>query len=277
MVPSSSAAAATADDQQAGADQGEGQAAACSYCRGWTQWRGKGGEHRTVRKAVCSALQACYVAAYTAQVSDSTALTVIGAVFLAKLLVETWGQSTPTWVCPASMPLFLAVYVLGLPSVLYMYATCRVVDVEFAHREAVALALYLIGTVFSLSHEVHRFRWKARPENTGRLHTTGLARLCAHPNYFGDFFTYTGWGLAAGTMCATSLPPASLFVFVLFVCPNSDAYLASRYADEWPKYSASVASLIPGVRNRSLELALAWAGLALSLYMQASCGQACGL
>ena len=131
---------------------------------------------------------------------------------------------------------------------------------DFPHRETAGLALYLFGSSYSLGYEVHRFRWKARPENQGKLHTVGLAthcipvkarpgrqaqldvagypalatirlrrraflhrRYCIHPNYFGDLFTYGGWGLACGTQCAMSLSPVSLFYLTLFVAPNSDA------------------------------------------------------
>ena len=40
-------------------------------------------------------------------------------------------------------------------------------------------------------------------------------RYCIHPNYFGDLFTYGGWGLASGTQCAMSLSPVSLFYLTL--------------------------------------------------------------
>ena len=49
---------------------------------------------------------------------------------------------------------------------------------DFPHRETAGLALYLFGSSYSLGYEVHRFRWKARPENQGKLHTVGLATHC---------------------------------------------------------------------------------------------------
>ena len=60
--------------------------------------------------------------------------------------------------------MFVVVYVFGLPTVLYLFAYCRVTDVEFAYRESLGLVLYLFGSCFSLGHELHRFWWKARAE-----------------------------------------------------------------------------------------------------------------
>jgi len=148
---------------------------------------------------------------------------------------------------------------------------------DFPHRETAGLALYLFGSSYSLGYEVHRFRWKARPENQGKLHTVGLATYCIHPNYFGDLFTYGGWGLACGTQCAMSPALLSLFYLTLFVVPNSDAYLAQKYPDEFPAYLAKTARLIPGVRSKAAAHALAWAGLLVSFYMQINCGPACGM
>lgn len=245
-------------------------------CRAWINWRGSK-DGRNVWKGLCSVLLSVSVGAYLYMVSDSVTLVVMGVVFWAKLLIEIWGQDTPTWAAPGTLTLFVLVYVFGIPSVLLLFGYCRDVDVEFPYREPLALVMYLFGSFYSLGYEVHRFRWKAEPGNKGKLHTIGLARLSMHPNYFGDLFTYTAWGLATGTRCATSLAPASLWYFTLFVCPNSDAYLAQRYADEFPAYAASTASLIPGLRNKTAARILAWAGLALSIYLGMSCGAACGM
>ncbi|CAK9079044.1 unnamed protein product [Durusdinium trenchii] len=128
------------------------------------------------------------------------------------------------------------------------------------------LALYLGGSFYSLAYEVGRFRWKARPENKGKLHTVGLASWCIHPNYFGDLFTYTGWGLAAGTTCAVSVPVLMFFTFVLVVVPNSDNYLSQRYPKEFPAYAAHTATLIPGLHSKVLSQVLAWLCLLLCIY-----------
>ena len=73
--------------------------------------------------------------------------------------------------------------------------------------------------------------------------------------FFGDLFTYTGWGLAAGTQCAVSIVPACLFYLTLFVVPNSDAYLARRYPDEFPAYLAEDGTVNDCQRSRGTPTA----------------------
>lgn len=186
-------------------------------------------------------------------VGSSPTLCLIGAVFLIKLLIETWAQHTPTWVCPGTWLLFTLVYGTGFPYVISTFAYCRkTTDIQFPYRDAVAISLYLFGSAFSLSYEVQRFLWKAREENKGKLHTVGLAALCVHPNYFGDLFTYTGWALAAGTMYSMQLTFFMIFAFDIFTIPNSDTYLAQRYPEEFPAYAAATPTLIPFVHSKTV-------------------------
>lgn len=162
-----------------------------------------------------------------------------GAIFLIKALVEIWGQETG--------------------------------------RDLLGLALYLGGSCYSLAYEVGRFQWKAKPENKGKLHTVGLAAWCIHPNYFGDLFTYTGWGLACGTTCALSIPIMMIWTFVMFVVPNSDDYLAKRYPEQFPSYAAKTATLIPGLHSKVMSQILAWVGLGICIYCWCyTCPAPCG-
>jgi protein-S-isoprenylcysteine O-methyltransferase Ste14 len=244
--------------------------------RNWTSWRGSLGS-RTAWKSVCSLCLISYTMYYSSLVLDSVVMMIIGGVWCAKLLCEIWGQETPTWACPNGPGLFVLVYVFGLPSFAWMFGSCRVVDIEMPQRELVGLALYLFGSTCSLGHELHRFNWKAKPENKGKLHTVGLAAYCIHPNYFGDLFTYSGWALASGTKCALSIFPFQFFLMVFFVCPNSDAYLAQRYPSEFPAYAAATATYIPGLHSPALSKGLAWICFAVAIWMEMNCGVACGL
>ena len=232
-------------------------------------------------QAVCSALLLGYGAWYFCLVADSATLLIIGAVWVAKLVVEIWGQHTPTWACPGSWQLFLVVYALGLPSVVWMFGACRVVDVYAApSTRALSVRDSWAWRVAGTSHTARRPAWRCTSSaRATRWATRSIAsagrrgprtrvsctpsasprtayrskqgpadkrsltllatlrwlrfvcadalflhrRYCIHPNYFGDLFTYGGWGLACGTQCAMSLSPVSLFYLTLFVVPNSDA------------------------------------------------------
>ena len=242
----------------------------------WTLWRGSL-DNRKRWQVICSMMLVAVVSYYASLVLDSLVMMIIGGVWCVKLLCEIWGQETPTWACPGSPGVFIAVYIFGLPSFAWMFGSCRQVDINLPNRELVGLGSYLFGSAFSLSYELHRFHWKAKPENKGKLHTIGLAAYCIHPNYFGDLFTYGGWALASGTACALSIVPFQVFLMVYIICPNSDAYLAQKYASEFPAYSSSTASFIPGLRSATLSKVLAWLCLGLAVWMEMNCSASCGL
>jgi steroid 5-alpha reductase family enzyme len=55
------------------------------------------------------------------------------------------------------------------------------------------IALVVTGIAFESIADLQLARFKARPENKGRVLDTGLWRYSRHPNYFGDFCVW--WGL----------------------------------------------------------------------------------
>lgn len=211
-------------------------------------------------------------------VQSSVALWICGIVFLVKVLIEIWGQDTPTWACPGNPWMFLLMYTLGWPYALATLGYCHEsVAIVFPYRDVVAVIIYLFGSAYSLGYEVHRFRWKATLDNKGKLYTIGLGQYCMHPNYFGDLFTYSGWALASGTIYAFSLVLTSLWYFFLFIIPNSQEHLAKRYPTEFPAYAASTPKLIPFVHSDVIMQVIAWISLAGACWCGMDFNAACGL
>ena len=66
--------------------------------------------------------------------------------------------------------------------------------------DAVGVTLWLIGMSFETIGDFQLARFKADPENRGRVLDTGLWRYTRHPNYFGDFCVW--WGLYAIALAA---------------------------------------------------------------------------
>ena len=58
---------------------------------------------------------------------------------------------------------------------------------------AAGVGVWAIGVFFEAVGDWQLARFKARPENKGRVMNRGLWRLTRHPNYFGDFMVW--WGL----------------------------------------------------------------------------------
>jgi len=249
----------------------------CGYldCSSLTSWRG-GGSNRTLWKSICTLCLLAEFGVFVWTVQPRVVMLLIVSFTVLKLFAETWGQDTPSWVCPGGPVMFVIVYFLALPSFIWAGGNCtQHLDILFPYKDAVGFVLFVFGSVYSLWYEVHRFQWKKDPSNKGKLHTIGLARYCIHPNYFGDLFTYTGWAICAGTTCALSVPVFMPFSFIVLVNPNSEAYLESRYSDEWPGYAAQTATLIPGLKSKLANQVLAWCTVVLSCCLSASCSEQC--
>lgn len=169
------------------------------------------------------------------------------------------------------------IFVLIIPGFIYTDTVCvQDPDITFHGHEIVGVICFLFGSTYALSYEMGRFQWKKQPENKGRLHTIGLAKYSIHPNYFGDLFTYSGYGITAGTTCSLALPIWMIVSFVFIVNPNSDAYLAQRYAlDGWSEYSGKTATMVPGVRGKYPNIILGILGGVVAFMFSAKCGVQC--
>jgi steroid 5-alpha reductase family enzyme len=68
--------------------------------------------------------------------------------------------------------------------------------------DAIAIALWAIGFFFEAVGDFQLARFKANPDNGGKLLTSGLWRYTRHPNYFGDATQW--WGFYAFSAAAGS-------------------------------------------------------------------------
>lgn len=59
------------------------------------------------------------------------------------------------------------------------------------------IGLWLAGFLFEAVADAQLRRFKRRPENRGKVMTTGLWRYTRHPNYFGEAVLWWGFGLMA--------------------------------------------------------------------------------
>ena len=78
------------------------------------------------------------------------------------------------------------------------------------------VGVWLIGFIFEAGGDWQLARFKSRPENKGKLLTTGFWRYTRHPNYFGDACVW--WGYALICLAAGSVIPifgAGLMTYLL--------------------------------------------------------------
>jgi steroid 5-alpha reductase family enzyme len=67
------------------------------------------------------------------------------------------------------------------------------------------IALWIIGFFFESVGDWQLARFKANPENKGKVMDRGLWRYTRHPNYFGDTAVWWGYGFILGTLLMTGL------------------------------------------------------------------------
>lgn len=83
---------------------------------------------------------------------------------------------------------------------------------------AVGITCWSFGILFETFGDLQLSRFKANPDNAGKVLNTGLWRYTRHPNYFGDFLLW--WGLYAiaaahGAALWSAVGPVVMSVFLM--------------------------------------------------------------
>ncbi|MEU8996247.1 DUF1295 domain-containing protein [Streptomyces caniferus] len=102
--------------------------------------------------------------------------------------------------------------------------------------------LWAVGFVFESVGDVQLARFKADPDNRGRVMDRGLWGWTRHPNYFGDFLVW--WGLfllACGTAQAAAVTVVSPLVMSYLLTYGSGKRLLENHLADRPGYAAYTA------------------------------------
>ena len=110
---------------------------------------------------------------------------------------------------------------------------------------ALGVLLYVAGSWLNTGSELQRKKWKAQPQNAGRLFTGGLFRYAVHINYFGDELLFTGYALITGRAWALLVPLLMLAGFLFFNIPELDRHLRAHYGAEFDAYARRTRSFVP--------------------------------
>ena len=118
--------------------------------------------------------------------------------------------------------------------------------------DAIGIALWSVGLLFEAVGDWQLERFKADPNNAGKVMDRGLWRLTRHPNYFGDFCVW--WGLfvisATGGAWWTLLSPLLMSLLLLKV--SGVTLLEKTITERRPEYTAYQArtnAFFPGRRR----------------------------
>jgi steroid 5-alpha reductase family enzyme len=83
------------------------------------------------------------------------------------------------------------VWIVSMP----VRAVANAPGLELGGLDFVGLALVVIGVGFESIGDLQLARFKADPAHKGLIMDRGLWRYTRHPNYFGDFVTWWGFGV----------------------------------------------------------------------------------
>ena len=152
--------------------------------------------------------------------------------FAFKSLYIVFGlQATLAWII--SIPLLFAIAGGGSPGWL----------------DGVALLLWIVGFVFEAGGDYQLARFKADPDNQGKVLDSGLWRYTRHPNYFGDaciWWSYYLFALAAGGWWTFYAP---ILMTLLLLKVSGVALLEKTISSRRPGYKDYVErtnAFIPG-------------------------------
>lgn len=107
--------------------------------------------------------------------------------------------------------------------------------------DAVGVAFWTGGLVFETVADAQLTRFKQSPATTGLVMDRGLWRYSRHPNYFGDFLVWWGFGLIAVSTGAWWAIVGPLVMSVLLVKVSGVALLESTIVERRPGYREYVA------------------------------------
>ena len=126
----------------------------------------------------------------------------------------------------------LLAWIISLPLLLAITSSA-----ELGLLDAAAALLWLVGFVFEAGGDYQLSRFKANPDNKGKVLDSGLWGLTRHPNYFGDFcvwWAYFLFAVAAGGWWSIASP---ILMSILLLKVSGVAMLEKTIVERRPKYA----------------------------------------
>jgi len=177
----------------------------------------------------------------------------MAALYLLRLnaVILWWTNTTAMSKLDAALPApaklglaFVLAHAVGLGYCLPFYYTARDGG-PLGVWDGLAVAVYLVGTVFHAGGDYQKRRFKLRADTRGKLLSSGLWSLCRHPNYFGDFLIYVSFAVLARNPWAWISPALNLLQYLFDAIPKSEQWAAEKYGAAWAAYAASTPMFVP--------------------------------
>ena len=147
------------------------------------------------------------------------------------------------------------IYIYGLQGLIAWFVSLPVQVGQFDGAPSLGLlgflgvAVFAFGLAFETIGDWQLKRFKANPDNKGKLMTTGLWAWTRHPNYFGDAAVWTGLTMIALESqfgWATILSPILMTYFLYNISGKAllERSMKKKYP-EYEEYKSRVSGFIP--------------------------------
>jgi steroid 5-alpha reductase family enzyme len=110
--------------------------------------------------------------------------------------------------------------------------------------DLVGVALVVVGVGFESIGDWQLASFKARPENKGKIMNQGLWRYTRHPNYFGDFVTWWGFGVL-GADWFSLMGPVVMSVLLIRVSGKALLEAGMRGRPGFDEYEKATSGFFP--------------------------------
>lgn len=165
-----------------------------------------------------------------------------------------WRQDHgPRWWWMSFFQVFLLQgFLMWLISAPILAAQSSRVDPPLGWLDGLGILAWAVGFLFEAAGDWQLNRFKARPENRGKILTTGVWRYTRHPNYFGDALQWWGFYLlaaAAGAWWTIFSPILMTFLLVRV----SGVAMLERSLEQRPgyaEYARRTSAFIPWLPKR---------------------------
>jgi steroid 5-alpha reductase family enzyme len=168
---------------------------------------------------------------------------------------KEWGAQLPRKMALFFQAQALSVVLLGGPLLLI----CRNPNAGFDALEWTGFGLWALGWIFEAVADAQLRKFKADPARRGQVCEVGLWAWTRHPNYFGEWLIWCGFGLVAlsapwGLMGL--LMPASMLYLLLRVTgvpPTEEQSLRSK-GEAYRRYQQRTPAFFPRFPKRDSSL-----------------------
>lgn len=143
------------------------------------------------------------------------------------------------WEEAFSIPFAFAIYYIGF-ALLGFKSGMRI-----GPTDIIGILVFIFGSFLNTGSELARDSWKKKPENKGQLYTSGLFKYSMHINYFGDLLWVSGYALVTGNWYSIIIPALLFCFFAFYNIPKLDAYLESKYGNQFDDYQKKTKKFIP--------------------------------